>query len=106
LEIHWIHVGNHECEKQNNRAFQNPGAQREQDWSQEFRYWGWVSQGVLKHVTRQRWQVQFNHADTSSSGTQRFLWMLEQSWEGIEISKHDEAGTQQQNKEEMDRNYE
>ncbi len=32
--------------------------------------------------------------------------MLERSWEGEEISKHDEAGTQRQREEEMDRNYE
>jgi hypothetical protein len=31
--------------------------------------------------------------------------MLEQSWEGKEMSKHDEAGTQRQSKEEMVGNY-
>ena len=32
--------------------------------------------------------------------------MLEQSWEAKEVSKHDEAGTKWQSKEEMNKNYE
>ncbi len=31
--------------------------------------------------------------------------MLEQSWEGKEISEHDEAGTKRQSKDKMDGNY-